>query len=137
MSSMYPQRRVPDFCGLCGQRPKAVYIMMPTQPGRTMDVERGGTAFPHGDGHGKKDGWVGASGTSSATPQVAGVVALMIQKARTKNLTLTSESIREILENTCVAVIAGRNAMGFPATGRPSTAVGFGLVNAAAALARV
>jgi subtilisin family serine protease len=134
MSGMFPNRRVPDVSGLCGVRPKAIYIMMPTQPGNTMDKENGGLAHPDGDGTAKNDGWVGASGTSSATPQVAGVVALMVQKARARNLPLTASAAKQILEQSCLPITTGRNAMGFPAVGQPNTAVGFGLVNATAAL---
>jgi serine protease AprX len=137
MSGMYPNRRVPDISGLCGQRPKAVYIMMPTQPGNTMDRENGAAAFPQGDGAGPSDGWVGASDTSSATPQLAGIVALMIQAARAKGRTLSPAEIKQILITSCRPVTAGRNAMGFPATTAPNTAVGHGLIDAAAALAQV
>ncbi|MDB5532386.1 MAG: hypothetical protein JWO28_701, partial [Hyphomicrobiales bacterium] len=137
MSGMFPNRRVPDISGLCGQRPRAVYIMMPTQPGNTMDKENGGSPFPDGDGAGTNDGWVGASGTSSATPQIAGITALLVQKARGKNRKLTPADVKQILEQSCIAVTAGRNAMGFPAIGQPNTAVGYGLVDAAAALAQV
>jgi hypothetical protein len=137
MSGMFPNRRVPDVSGLCGQRPKAVYIMMPTQPGNVMDRENGGSAFPDGDGAGVDDGWVGASGTSSATPQIAGIVALMAQKARAEGKSLTPTRAKQILESSCTGVTAGRNAMGFPAVGQPNTAVGYGLVDAAVALSNV
>jgi subtilisin family serine protease len=137
MSSMFPGRRIPDVSGLCGQTPKAIYILMPTQPANTMDQQNGGTPFPDADETRGNDGWVGASGTSSATPQIAGIVALMIQKARRKGLTLSAADVRSKLEASCVAITAGRNAMGFPAVGQPNTAVGFGLVNATAALANV
>src|SRR5262249_9106404 len=33
ISSLYPGRRVPDVCGLCGQRPAGIYIVMPSAPG--------------------------------------------------------------------------------------------------------
>jgi serine protease AprX len=137
MSGMFPGRRTPDVCGLCGQRPKAIYIMMPTQPANTMDRENGGTTFPNGDETTASDGWVGASGTSSATPQIAGIVALMVQKARANGTVLTPVSVKAALEQSCVLVTAGRNAMGFPAVGQPNTAVGFGLVDATAALASI
>lgn len=134
MSGMFQGRRIPDVCGLCGQLPKAIYIMMPTQPADTMDSENAGANFPDSDGTTANDGWVGASGTSSATPQIAGVVALMVQKARAAGKVLTPAAAKAALEQSCVAITAGRNAMGFPAAGQPNTAVGFGLVNATAAL---
>ena len=134
MSGMFPGRRIPDVCGLCGQLPKAIYIVMPTQPANTMDGENAGNNFPDGDGTAPNDGWVGASGTSSATPQIAGIVALMVQKARAAGKVLTPAMVKTALTQSCIAVTAGRNAMGFPATGQPNTAVGFGLVDATAAL---
>jgi serine protease AprX len=137
MSSMFPGRRVPDVCGLCGQRPGAIYIMMPTQPGNSMDRGNAGSSHPQKDETAPDDGWVGASGTSSATPQVAGVVALMIQKARSSNKALSPGRIKQILEGSAVPITRGRNAMGMPASGHPSAATGWGLVDAAKAVAAV
>jgi hypothetical protein len=139
MSSLFPGRRIPDVCGLCGESPRGIYIVMPTQPANTMDAENcsGGSPFPNGDETRADDGWVGASGTSAATPQIAGIVALMVQKAKAKGTKLTTAAVRDVLENSCVPVTAGRNAMGFPAVGHPNTAVGFGLVDATAALEKV
>jgi len=136
MSGMFPGRRIPDVSGLCGQRPKAIYIVMPTQPANTMDGEFSGT-YPDGDGTAATDGWLAASGTSSATPQIAGVVALMIQKARAAGKTLAPDAAKNALVKSCRPITTGRNAMGFPAVGQPNTAVGFGLVDAAAALNQV
>jgi serine protease AprX len=137
MSGMFPNRRVPDISGLCGQLPRAVYVIMPTQPGNVMDRDLGGVAFPDGDGTARDDGWVGASGTSSATPQIAGVVALMLEKARGKGITLAAQDVKNILIATCAPISLGNNAMGFPAIGQPNNAVGYGLVDATAALARI
>jgi serine protease AprX len=64
-------------------------------------------------------------------------VALMVQKARAAGKVLTPAAAKTALEQSCVAVTTGRNAMGFPASDQPNTAVGFGLVNAAAALKAV
>lgn len=138
MSSVFPGRRVPDFCGLCGEQPRAIYIVMPTQPGNQMDRSLGGQSFPDFDDTANDDGWVGASGTSSATPQIAGVVALMLEKAEKTGRTLKADQVRSILERTSKPISRGRNAMGIPATNQqPNTAVGWGLVDAAAALSAV
>ncbi len=136
-SDLYPARRVPDVSGLCGQKPAAVYIMMPCPPNSQIDRQLGGAPFPGKDETQRNDGWVGASGTSSATPQIAGVVALMVQKARAKGRVLTCNDVRNILQTSAVPVQTGNNAQGFPAVGHPNVAVGFGLVNAGAALANV
>jgi serine protease AprX len=136
-SNLYPGRKVPDVSGLCGMQPKAVYIMMPCPPGCTMDVDLGGSAFPNGDGGSTTDGWVGASGTSSATPQVAGVAALLVERARQQQKVLKTADVRKILQDSALSVQAGRNFQGFPATGQPNVAVGYGLVDAGKALALV
>jgi subtilisin family serine protease len=118
-------------------QPKAVYIMMPCPPNSTMDNEFGGSAFPDGDSTTVRDGWVGASGTSSATPQIAGVAALLIERARAQQKTLTTAAVRKILQNSALSVQTGRNFQGFPATGQPNIAVGYGLVDAGKALGLV
>ena len=136
-SDLYPNRKVPDVCGLVGQKPSAIYIMMPCPPACQMDNELGGQSFPGHDETKKDDGWVGASGTSSATPQISGVAALMVEKARAAGRTLTNNDVRNILQTTAISVQKGNNAQGFPAVGHPNVAVGHGLVNASAALALV
>jgi minor extracellular serine protease Vpr len=62
------------------------------------------------------------SGTSMASPQVTGIVALMLQQ----NPTLTNEQIRTALHNTAVNDSATGNT--------PNNFYGFGKVNALAAL---
>jgi hypothetical protein len=136
-SDLYPNRKVPDVCGLVGEKPRGIYIMMPCPPGCEMDREFAGKPFPDSDETKTSDGWVGASGTSSATPQIAGVAALLVERARVVGRTLTSADLRQILQSTAVPVQKGNNAQGFPAVGHPNVAVGHGLVNAAAALAKV
>ncbi|MGL4323441.1 MAG: S8 family serine peptidase [Beijerinckiaceae bacterium] len=137
ISNRYPNRTVPDICGLCGQKPSAVYMMLPCPPGSSMDQFYAGAPYPQGDGTHADDGWVGASGTSSATPQLAGLVALLIEKARSQGKVLTLPAIRDILQRSGVAVQSGNNAQGLAAVGHPNGAVGFGLANAQAALALV
>lgn len=136
-SSLYPGRRVPNVSGLCGRTPKGIYIPLPCPPGSEIDRAQSGSVFPSGDTTAASDGWTVASGTSSATPQIAGVAALLVAEARRKGVTLNTRRVQEILEQSAVPVQKGRNAFGFPATGHPNVAVGFGLVNASAALALV
>ena len=136
-SNLYPGRNVPDVSGLCGMQPNAVYIMMPCPPGSTLDGLLGGKAFPDGDGTKVSDGWVGASGTSSAAPQVAAVAALLVQKARAAGRNLTTADVRSILQQSAVSVQKGRNFQGFPASGQPNIATGFGLVDCDKALGLV
>ncbi len=137
MSSVFSGRRIPDLCGLCGEKPKAIYIVMPTQPGNQMDKALSGGSHPYGDETGNADGWVGASGTSSATPQVAGIVALILQKAAQKGRKLSPAEVHGILTSSASAITRGRNSMGIPAIGQPNVATGWGLVDAATALAMV
>lgn len=138
LSDLYPNRLVPDFCGLCGQQPNGIYIPMPTQPGSEKDMSYGGNPFPYFDETEKTDGWIVASGTSSAAPQIAGVVALLLERAAQKGKNLSSEDIRKLLASSATAVTTGRNAFHFPASEQvPNIACGYGLVNAQQALAGV
>jgi subtilisin family serine protease len=122
-------------CGLCGQIPSGIYILMPTAPGCNMDQNLAGSPFDDFDETTAADGWCGASGTSSATPQIAGVVALLVEAAQKKGKSLSPDAVRQVLETSAQAVTTGRNAFGFPASADvPNTATGFGLVDVDAAL---
>lgn len=136
-SDIFNARSVPDVSGLCGQKPEGVYIAMPTQPDSIEDWGKGAYAYPDGDGTGGKDGWVVMSGTSAATPQVAGVVALMLEKARQDGRSLGPGRIKDILRATATPVTRGRNANGRPGDALPNGGAGAGLVNASRALSRV
>jgi len=137
VSSMYPGRRVPDVCGLCGPAPRGIYIPMPCPPGCDLDRRYGKGAYPDNDETGLTDGWVVASGTSSATPQVAAVAGLLLKRGKQLGKRLRLNDLRSVLESTAQAVQKGRNALGFPAVGHPNTACGFGLIDVTAALAKV
>src|SRR5262249_29435730 len=78
-SLTFPGRRVPDFCGLVGMPPHAMYIMLPIPAGSNIDTSFGGTPFPNKDETTTNDAWGVFSGTSAAAPQVAGVCALLLQ----------------------------------------------------------
>lgn len=110
---------------------------MPTQPGCEMDASLGNVPYDDFDETAPNDGWCGASGTSSATPQVAGVVALMLEAAMQRGNTLSPADIRTVLEVSAQPVQRGRNAFGFPAVGVPNAATGFGLVDFWRALAEL
>jgi subtilisin family serine protease len=135
MSNIYANRRVPDLCGLVGMQPKAIYIMLPLEPGDDIDstpVSSGGLqggTHPQGDETGNNDGWGAFSGTSAAAPQLAGAVAL-VKQACPK---LTPAQVRDVLKSTARDVTAGTcnpNTGGNAATGGPDLATGHGLVDA-------
>ena len=120
-----PTRSVPDICGLVGQAPYGVYIALPVDRGAKEDRL---FAEDLGDGTGPFDGWLVASGTSSATPQVAGVVCLMVQ-AR-PSLRGHPDEIKQILLASTIDVVSGSSASGHAAAVGCDQATGAGLVNA-------
>jgi hypothetical protein len=129
ISNIYSGRRVPDVCGLVGMKPKAIYIMLPVEPGDQIDVSNQGGTFPNGDETAGNDGWAAFSGTSAAAPQLAGLAAL-IKGACTK---LKPAGIRDIMMKTARDVTQGNcntSSSGSPATVGPDTATGYGLVDA-------
>jgi subtilisin family serine protease len=129
MSNIYPGRRVPDLCGLVGMLPKAIYIMLPLQPGDQIDSDLSGGAFPNGDETARNDGWAAFSGTSAAAPQLAGAAALVKQACPA----LKPADIRDILQKSARDVTTGHcnaNTGGNPATVGPDLATGYGLVDA-------
>jgi subtilisin family serine protease len=139
-SLIYPGRRVPDLCGLVGMRPKAIYIMLPLEPGSRLDVDNQGGAFPDGDETAPDDGWAGMSGTSAAAPQLAGVAALVKQVGRT----LPPSAVKFALMATARDVIQGVSSpvggpagllnSGLPAAVGPDDATGWGLFDAFSAV---
>lgn len=130
MSNIYPNRRVPDLCGLVGMRPGAKYIMLPVEPGDQIDKQLSGGTHPNGDETAPNDGWAAFSGTSAAAPQLAGVAALMLQACKK----LKPKDIRDIMMKTARDVKLGRcfnqPGMNHPAVPGPDLATGNGLVDA-------
>jgi serine protease AprX len=128
-SLIYPGRHVPDLCGLVGMKPRAIYIMLPTQPGNTIDTGLAGIGFPNKDETGPKDGWAVISGTSAASPQVAGVCALLKQVQPG----LSPGLVKAILRASARDVKLGKSNMGQPAGDGYDGATGAGLVDGHAA----
>lgn len=102
-SSVFRGRDVPDLCGFASS------MLLPT-------MLKGGT----------EAGWKVTTGTSFASPQVAGIAALMIQK----NPTLTPRAIRDILCRTARDIRSGHSASNDLAFKGHDRATGAGLVNA-------
>lgn len=139
--NVYPGRACPDLCGLVGMKPKAIYLMLPVEPGDDIDSKpasagglQGGT-HPNGDETANNDGWGAFSGTSAAAPQLAGVAALIKQACPG----LTPVQVKNIMKNTARDVTLGssNSVQGtpiFPAayTAGPGVdiATGSGLVDA-------
>lgn len=129
-SARYKNRNIPDVCGIVGQAPLGILIPMPTEPNSSYDLLLGGGVFPNSDETPTNDGWLVASGTSSAAPMVAGVAALMLQK----NSNLSPNTIKTILEVTARDITTGTSASGDNAVVGVDDATGYGLVDAKEAL---
>ncbi|MCL2923328.1 MAG: S8 family serine peptidase [Trichodesmium sp. MAG_R04] len=108
-SRIFPQRTVPDVCGLVGKLPRATYIMLPVQPGSLMDVTRGARniGYPYGDETLPKDGWAVFSGTSAAAPQLAGICALMKQVYPQ----ISPQQARDFLKKTARDIFTGKSSL--------------------------
>jgi len=117
-STWFPGRNVPDVCGLCGTLPTADYIILPVQCGAALD---------------KEGGWGAFSGTSAASPMVAGVCALLKQA----DPRLKPEDLKNLLKYTARDITQGKNAHGHTAVPGPDLATGYGLVDADRAIEAV
>jgi len=128
-SKIYPGRHVPDVCGLVGMMPKAIYIMLPVEPGDQIDTGLAGGTFPNGDETKPDDGWAVISGTSAAAPQIAGICALLKQVQPG----LSPDLVKSILRASCRDVQQGKSNSrtgGLPAGPGHDGATGAGLVDA-------
>jgi subtilisin family serine protease len=123
-STWYPGRACPDLCGLTGKAVniggnKAPSIMLPVQEGAQLDTIDPAT----GPGN---DGWGLFSGTSAACPQIAGIVALMLER----NPALTPAQVKDRLKKSSRDVRKGTTAHGATAVAGPDLATGAGLADA-------
>jgi hypothetical protein len=124
-SSLYPSRHVPDLCGITGRlvtiggASRAPSHMLPVQPGSTLDGITPSTGASN-------DGWGLFSGTSAASPLVAGVVALLLEK----NPALKPAEVKNILIMSAIDVTTGTTNTGDTAGPGWDAATGAGLVDA-------
>lgn len=125
-SLIYPGRHVPDVCGLVGMQPRAIYIMLPVEPADQIDVGLAGSGYPNRDETASDDGWAVISGTSAASPQIAGVCALLKQAQPG----LSPSLIKAILRASARDVKTGQSNNGQPAGEGHDGASGAGLVDA-------
>lgn len=120
-SKIYPARLVPDVCGLVGLSETDSYLYLPVPPGSEFDRE----FSPPADEAGSiNDGWAAFSGTSAATPQIAGVCALMKQVAPN----LRPHEFLDILIQSSIDVSTGRSN---PKTGGHAAKIGHDLATGA------
>lgn len=126
-------RQMPDVVGLVGQEPKGIYITLPCHDGSDEDSHFGGGTFPDGDETTTSDGWLVASGTSSATPQVAAVACLLIEHDPATYLG-NPAAIKQRLIETAVDVTTGTSANSDTAINGVDNATGSGIVDAFVAL---
>ncbi|WP_323796884.1 S8 family serine peptidase [Nisaea sp.] len=116
-STWFPGRQTPDLCGLCGSKAEEDYITLPVP-----QAAHGGSAA--------RDGWFAFSGSSSATPMVAGICALL----KEVKPGLSPQEIKNLLKYTARDITSGMNANGRKARPGPDGAVGYGLADAARAV---
>ena len=123
-STWYPGRACPDVCGLTGKRVninggKAPSLLLPVQEGAALDGIDPTTGS-------SSDGYGLFSGTSAACPQVAGIVALMLEK----DASLTPAKVKEVLKKSARDIKKGTTGNGDTAVSGPDLATGAGLADA-------
>jgi subtilisin family serine protease len=132
-SQIYPGRHVPDVCGLVGMKPAAIYIMLPVEPGDSIDVGLSGGSYPNKDETAPDDGWAVISGTSAASPQIAGVCALLKQVQPGLSPALVKSILRASARDVKAGVSNEVCGVSQPAGEGHDGATGAGLVDAAVA----
>jgi serine protease AprX len=100
-------------CGLVSQIPRAVYIMLPVEPGDFIDNDLSPPAVPSRPATQRPLTTTGRSfsGTSAASHQIAGICALLkhTQPGQAPDL------VEAVLKASARDVVDGKNAMGDPA----------------------
>ncbi|MEL6925073.1 MAG: S8 family serine peptidase, partial [Bacteroidota bacterium] len=115
-SQLYPGRFVPDLCGISGNDfPNDGHILLPVPSGATLE----GMNMPNDL---MEVGWCINSASSIAAPQVAGIIALLLELDNN----LSPETIRSILLSSCTPIVQGHSKM----NDSPKLSTGGGLVNA-------
>jgi hypothetical protein len=84
MSRIFPERQVPDICGIAGNRPHGRLLLVPVPPKAKLAKQNAVDSI---------HGWAMFSGTSAATAMVSGAAALLLQQVPT----LKPDEIRKIL----------------------------------------
>lgn len=133
VNSLYPNRHCPDISGIVGHLPHGIFIVMPTQKGAEFDGLFSGSNFPNGDETGSADGWLVASGTSSAAPMVAGGAALLLNAKSS----LTPAEIKQTLMDTAIDVTQGFSPCGTSVGAGSDSATGAGMIDIGAAVNKV
>lgn len=103
--------------------------MLPVEPGDVIDKNLAGGNYPNKDETAKDDGWSVISGTSAASPQIAGVCAL----TKEAQPGLSPSLVKAIIRASARDIKTGQSAMGQPAGEGHDGATGAGLVDAWAA----
>jgi serine protease AprX len=132
-SVIYPGRHVPDVRGLVGMKPRAIYIMLPVQPGDDIDQGLAGAPFPDKHETAPGDGWAVISGTTAASPQIAGVCALLKQVQPGLSPALIKNILRAFARDVKVGTSNTVYGQSQPAGEGHDGATGAGLVDAAVA----
>lgn len=89
-SRIFPDRAVPDICGIAGNRPHGRLLLVPVPPEAKLSRR-------HSVNH---PGWALFSGTSAATAMISGAAALLLQA----DSSLKPEDIRRVLRESATIV---------------------------------
>jgi serine protease AprX len=94
-SSIFPGRKIPDLCGLVGNRPFGRLLLVPVPPSARLAKRPGFSSIAAGDSEPleKGKGWAMFSGTSASTAMISGAAALL----RQAHPELTPEQTKRLL----------------------------------------